>query len=267
MKKFQLFVILIALTLISCGEYQRLLKSDDAELKYSKAVEYFEKGDFMRASTLFDLVASYFKGTERSETVLNYLAKSYMGQKDYVSASEYYKTYVKTYPKGKYVIEAKYMIGYCEYLDSPDARFDQANTVNAIAALQEFVEIYPESNLVQDANKLLDEMTNKLAYKAYLNAKLYFNLGNYLGNNYESSVIAAQNALKNFPSTSYREELSMLILDAKYEQALQSFEEKKMDRYRNTVDEYYNFINEFPDGKFRKKADKIFNESKKVVKE
>jgi outer membrane protein assembly factor BamD len=110
-------------------------------------------------------------------------------------------------------------------------------------------------------------LTNKLAYKAYLNAKLYYNLGNYLGNNYESCVIAAQNALKNFPATSYREELTMLILEAKYEQAVQSFEEKKMDRYRNTVDEYYNFINEFPVGKFRKQADKIFNESKKIVKD
>jgi len=267
MKRFPLILLVVLVSLVSCGDYQKLLKSDDAELKYNKAVEYFEKGDFIRASTLFDLVASYYKGTERSETVLNYMAKSYMGQKDYTTASEYYKTYVKTYPKGKYVIEAKYMIGYCYYLDSPDARLDQTPTYSAISALQEFIEIYPEGERVPEANKLLEELTNKLAYKAYLNAKLYFNLGNYLGNNYESSVIAAQNALKNYPSTAYREELSMLILDAKYEQAVQSFEEKKMDRYRNTVDEYYNFINEFPEGKFRKHADKIFNESKKIVKE
>ncbi|MFZ4724608.1 MAG: outer membrane protein assembly factor BamD [Paludibacter sp.] len=267
MKRFPLILLVVFVSLVSCGDYQNLLKSDDAELKYNKAVEYFEKGDFIRASTLLDLVASYYKGTERSETVLNYMAKSYMGQKDYTTASEYYKTYVKTYPKGKYVIEAKYMIGYCFYLDSPDARLDQTPTYSAISALQEFIEIYPESERVPEANKLLEELTNKLAYKAYLNAKLYYNLGNYLGNNYESSVIAAQNALKNYPSTAYREELSMLILDAKYEQAVQSFEEKKMDRYRNTVDEYYNFINEFPEGKFRKHADKIFNESKKIVKE
>ena len=110
-------------------------------------------------------------------------------------------------------------------------------------------------------------MTNKLTYKAYLNAKLYYNLGNYLGNNYESAVITAQNALKKYPSTSYREELLMLILDSKYEQAVQSIEEKKSERYRNTIDEYYNFINEFPNGKFRKQADKVFNESKKIVKE
>lgn len=267
MKRFPIIILVVLLTLVSCGDYQKLLKSDDAELKYSKAVEYFEKGDFMRASTLFDAVSTYFKGTERSETVLNYMAKSYMGQKDYFTASEYYKTYVKTYPKGKYVIEAKYMIGYCYYQDSPDARLDQTATINAISAFQEFVEVYPESERVPEANKLLDEMTDKLAYKAYLNSKLYYNLGNYMGNNYEAAVIAAQNALKNYPATVYREELSMLILEAKFQQAVQSVEEKRLDRYRNTIDEYYNFINEFPNTKSKKQADKIFNESKKIVKE
>ena len=267
MKKNFFLILLVFLTLSSCTEYQKLLKSDDAELKYDKAVEYFNKGDFMRASTLFDAVATYYKGTDRSETVLNYMAKSYMGQKDYYSASEYYKTYVKTYPKGKYVVESKYMIGYCYYLDSPDPRLDQSPTISAIAALQEFIDVYPESERVPQANKLLDELTNKLAYKAYLNAKLYFNLGNYLGNNYESAVITAQNALKKYTSTSYREELIMMILESKFQEAEQSIEEKKMDRYRATIDEYYNYINEYPSGKFRKQADRIFNESKKIVKD
>ncbi len=267
MKTNSFLVLIVVLTLFSCSDYQKLLKSDDAELKYTKAVEYFDKGDFMRASTLFDAIATYYKGTDRSETVLNYMAKSYMGQKDYYSASEYYKTYVKTYPKGKYVVESKYMIGYCYYLDSPDARLDQSATINALTALQEFLDVYPESDRVSDANKLIEALTNKLAYKAYLNAKLYYNLGNYLGNNYESAVITAQNALKKFPSTSYREELIMLILDSKFEQAVQSIEEKKIERYRNAIDEYYNYINEYPTGKFRKQADRIFNESKKNVKD
>jgi len=267
MKKYLFFLLIVVLSFVSCGEYQKLLKSDDAELKYNKAVEYFDKGDFMRASTLFDAVASYYKGTDRSETVLNYMAKSYVGQKDFFSACEYYKTYVKTYPKGKYVVESKFMIGYCYYLDSPDARLDQAATNNAIAALQEFLDVYPESDKVPQANKLLEEMTNKLAFKAYMNAKLYYNLGNYMGNNYESAVITAQNALKKYPSTSYREELLMLMLDSKYEQAVQSVEEKKAERYRNAIDEYYNYINEFPTGKYKKQADRILSESKKIVKE
>lgn len=267
MKKFPFFLLIVVLSLVSCGEYQKLLKSDDAELKYNKAVEYFNKSDFMRASTLFDAVATYYKGTDRSETVLNYMAKSYMGQKDYVSASEYFKTYVKTYPKGKYSAESKYMIGYCYFMDSQEARLDQTATYSAIGALQDFLDSYPESERVQDANKLLDELNNKLAYKDYLNAKLYYNLGNYMGNNYESAVITAQNTLKKYPTTSYREELAMLILNSKYEQAVQSFAEKKIERYRSAIDEYYNYINEFADGKYKKQADKILNDSKKIVKD
>ncbi|MCE5330835.1 MAG: outer membrane protein assembly factor BamD [Bacteroidales bacterium] len=267
MKKYSFLLFVSLFIFASCGEYQKLLKSNDPELKYTKAVEYFDKGDFMRASTLFDEISAYYKGTERSETILNYIAKSYMGQKDYFSASEYYKTYIKTYPKGTYITEAKFMIGYCYYLDSPDARLDQTSTFNAIAALQEFIDIFPESERVAEAIKLLDEMINKLAYKEYLNSKLYFNLGNYLGNNYESAVITAQNALKKYPSTKYREEFALIILESKYQQAVQSIEDKKIDRYRNTIDEYYNYINEFPEGKMRKQADKIFNESKKIVKD
>ena len=261
MKKLQLFLLVAVLAFVSCGDYQKLLKSNDAELKYNRAVQYFDKKDFVRASTLFDAVSSYYKGTDKSESVLNYMAKSYIGQKDYFTASEYYKTYMKTYPKGKFAIESKYMIAFCYYQDSPDARLDQTATLQAIAAFQEFLELYPESERVGDANKLLEEMNNKLAYKAYLN------VGNYMGNNYESCIITAQNALKNFPSTIHREELSMLILESKYQLATQSFEEKKIERYRNTIDEYYNYINEFPQGKFKKQADKIFKESKKIAKD
>ncbi len=267
MKRNLLIISLSVILLASCSEYQKLLKSTDPELKYSKAVQYFEKGDFMRASSLFDEVTSYFRGTERSEEILNYLAKSYMGQKDYFTATEYYKTYTKTYPKGKYIDEAKYMIGYCYYLDSPDARLDQTSTMSAFSALQEFVDLYPQSPKVSEAYKLIEELKDKLAYKQFLSSKLYYNLGNYLWNNYESAVITAQNALKDYPDTKYREELLFIVLESKYQQALQSIQEKKIERYRNTIDEYYNFINEYPQSRFKRQAERIFNESKKIVKD
>ena len=266
MKKY-LSILLVTTLLVSCSEYQGILKSNDPELKYNKAIEYFEKEDFMRATTLFDEVARYYRGTERSELVLNYLARSYMGQKDYFTASEYYKTYVKTYPKGKFIIEARYMVGYCYYLDSPDARLDQTATHDAIRSFQEFLDFHPESERVPQVNKLLDELMNKLAYKELLTAKLYYNLGNYLGNNYLSAVIVAQNALLNYPSNEYREEFSYIILQSKYQQAVQSFEDKKIERFRDTIDEYYNYTNEFPEGKYRKEADKILADSRRTVKD
>jgi outer membrane protein assembly factor BamD len=266
MKKY-LSILLVATLLVSCSEYQNVLKSNDPELKYNKAVEYFEKDDFIRAATLFDEVARYYRGTERSELILNYLARSYMGQKDYFTASEYYKTYVKTYPKGKFITEARYMVGYCYYLDSPDARLDQTATYEAINAFQEFLDLHPESERVPQVNKLLDELMNKLAYKELLSAKLYYNLGNYMGNNYLSAVIVAQNALLNYPSNAYREEFFYIILQSKYQQAVQSFEDKKEERYRDTIDEYYNYTNEFPEGKHRKDADKILADSKRTIKD
>ena len=111
------------------------------------------------------------------------------------------------------------------------------------------------------------EIYRKLRAGGMESAILYYNLGNYLGNNYESCVITAQNALKDYPYTDYREELSILILRARHEMAIYSVEDKKMDRYRETIDEYYAFKNEFPESKYLKEAEKIFNESQKVIKD
>ena len=111
------------------------------------------------------------------------------------------------------------------------------------------------------------EIYRKLRASGMESAILYYNLGNYLGNNYESCVITAQNALKDYPYTDYREELSILVLRARHEMAIYSVEDKKMDRYRETIDEYYAFKNEFPESKYLKEAEKIFNESQKVIKD
>ena len=103
--------------------------------------------------------------------------------------------------------------------------------------------------------------------KEYLSARLYYNLGNYLGNNYQACVITAQNALRDYPYTNLREDLSILILRAKYELAVYSVEDRKMERYREAVDEYYAFKNEFPESKYLKEADRIFDEAQKVLKD
>ncbi len=264
MTKKGFIILLIGILTASCSEYQKLLKSTDPELKYQKAIEYFEKKDFVRAQTLFDDVSTYYKGTERSQDVLNYLARCYVGQKDYISAAEYYQIYLRNYPKGRYIIETRYMIGHCYYLDSPDARLDQAETKQAIEYLTQFIDLYPESPYVVEAQKELEEMYNKLAEKEYLSAKLYYNLGTYLGNNYASCIIVAKNALKNYPGNSYQEELSWLILQAKYQEVVNSIEEKKQERIRDAEDEYYNFLTEFPDSKHRKAAEKIGNNLDKM---
>lgn len=129
-----------------------------------------------------------------------------------------------------------------------------------------YLDYYPRGEKVKEAEEMIVNLQEKLAEKELLNATTYFNIGNYLGRNYfESAVITAQNALKSYPYTQKKEEFLMLILRARFQEAEESIREKKGDRYRNTIDEYYAYINEFPNGKFKKEADNIFNKASKYI--
>ena len=256
----------VAVVLLSgCGEYQKLLKSKDPDAKYQAALRYFNEQQYMRAQTLLDDVAVYYKGTERSEDVVCYLARCYIGNKDYATAAEYYEAYARNYPKGKYIVEARYQIGHCYYMDAPDARLDQDITRKAIQWLTQFVELFPESPYAQDAYKQIDELNDRLAEKEYYSANLYYNLGTYLGNNYLSCEITAKNAMKNYPNNSYQEELSWYILAAKYQQLINSVDSKRRERALETEDEYYNFKNDYPESKHLKEAEKMAKEIRRIL--
>lgn len=260
-----LSMLLCACFVVGCGEYQQILKIKDPDIKYQKALMYFEDKQYVKAQTLLDEVTSYYRGTDRSQDVLAYLSRSYMGQKNYSAAAEYYQAYIRNYPKGRYIIEARFQIGHCYYLDSPDARLDQAETKKAIEFFTQFIEFYPESPYAEQAYKEMGELYDKLAEKEYLSAKMYYNLGTYLGNNYLSAEIVAKNALKDYPTNKYQEELNWLILQSKYQQTINSLDDKKEDRARETEDEYYNFVTEYPNSKHVDSAKKILKEVQKIL--
>lgn len=263
MKKHLIALLFVGLTLVSCSEYQNILKSQDNNLKYDKAVDYFQAKKYANAIGLFDDISPAFRGTDRSELILNYLAQSYIGQKDYFSASDYYKTYIKSYPAGEYIQDARYMLGYCYYEISPDPRLDQTDTYQAIDVFQNYLDEFPQGTYATEASKYIDLLNDKLAKKAYLNAKLYYNLGTYMGDNYTAAIITADNALKTYPANKYREEFIYLVLQSKYEKAVLSTSDKINQRFQDVIDEYYNYTNEYPDGKHIKDATKIFNNAKK----
>lgn len=265
--KYLLFAVaLIGIINSGCSKYQKLLKSQDYEQWYTEAMKYYEEEDYTRAATLMGQLVNIYRGTDKSEEVNYVYANCLYGLHDFLTAGHYYREYVKNFPAGDYAEECQYMSAYCYYMRSPKPRLDQTTTEEAIQEFQLFINMYPNSARVEESTRLMDELRDKLVYKSYLSAKLYYNLGDYLGNNYQSAVIAAQNSLKDFPDTKYREELSFLILESKYIQAVNSVEEKKEERVRDTVDEYYSFVNEFPEGKFRKKADRIFEETETMIK-
>lgn len=263
MKKniFIVALLVAALGLTSCGEYNKLLKSTDYEYKYEAAKSYFAKGQYNRAATLLNELIAILKGTDKAEESLYMLGMCYYNEQDYQTAAQTFIQYYQVYPRGTYTELSRFHAGKALFLDTPEPRLDQSSTYKAIDELQMFMEYYPQSAKHQEAQQMIFELQDKLVMKEYLSAKLYYNLGNYMGNNYQSCVITAQNALKDYPYTNLREDLSILILRAKYELAVYSVEERKQERYREAVDEYYAFKNEFPESKYLKEAERIFSKS------
>jgi outer membrane protein assembly factor BamD len=264
MKKLLLFAgIIIACS--SCGEYNKILKSTDYDVKYSYAKKYFNQGKYVKSATLLEEVVTIFRGRAEAEESLYLLAQSYYGQKDYQTAADYFKMYYQTYPKGEFVELTRFYSGYGLYLDSPDPRLDQKQTYESIAQLQLYMEYYPQSEHAKQAQDILFELQEKLAYKELMSMRLYYNMGTYMGNNYRACVITGENALKDYPYSKYREEFIFLKIRAKYELALVSIEDRLQGRYRDVVDEYYNYTNEFPEGKYLKQVLRLYEHANKQI--
>lgn len=266
MRKY-IIAILAAAALTSCGEYQRAQKSTDYNYKFEYAKRAFEEKKFVQAATILTDCITVFKGTDRAEESLYLLALSYYENKDYLNSGAFFRTYYSRYPKGKYAENARFYSGYGYYLDSPEPQLDQTDTMKAIEELQGFLDYFPKSDKVSIAQNAIFELQDKLTLKELQNAQLYYNLGNYMGNNYESAVIVARNAIKNYPYSKYKEELEMLILKSRYQEASQSVAEKKADRFRDVIDEYYSFTNNYPESQYRKEADNILRIAQKHVQE
>lgn len=255
------------LLLCSCGEYSKAVKSRDIEYKYDFAKRAYDNKKYVQASTILTDLITPLRGGPHGEEALFLLAMSHYENQDYLNSALYFKTYYTRYPKGVYAELSRFYSGYGYYLSSPDPQLDQSNTIKAIEELQSFLDYFPRSDKVTLAQNAIFEMQDKLTLKELQNAQLYYNMGNFLGNNYEASIITSQNALKTYPYSKYREDFELLILKSKYQIAKQSVEEKKEERYRDVIDEYYSFVNNFPESKNITEAKNIYNIASKHVRE
>lgn len=273
MRKSIFTILLSAVVFSNCSDYNAVLKSDDYDYKYEAAKSYYTQGKFTKAYTVLEDVYMLMKGTDKGEESLYMLGMCYYNLKDYETASLYLDRYAKSYSKGTYTELARFYSAKANYLESPDERLDQSPTMTAINKLQEFLDFHPYSELKPQATNMIYELQDRLVLKEFDSAQLYYNLGSYTGNcsnggsNFQACIITAENALKTYPYTALREELYIMILRARYQLANRSVEEKLDERYRQTIDEYYGFKNEFPDSKYIKEADNIFKHASAHVKD
>jgi outer membrane protein assembly factor BamD len=274
MRKFFPIIIVSAMLLTGCAnEFNQVYKTSDYSYKYEYAKECFMKGKYTRAVTLLQDLVTLQKGTDNAQESLYMLAMAQYLGKDYESAAATFKKYYSSYPKGVYAEMAQYYIGQSLYMSTPEPRLDQSQTVAAISAFQDYLDLFPDAKYKETAQNRLFALQDKLVQKEFYSAQLYYDLGQYFGNctnggnNYEACIITAQNALKDYPYTSMREKFALLIMKSKYELAQQSIEEKKFERFQDAEDECYGFINEYPDSKSKSLAEKYISKCKEVTKD
>ena len=260
MKTLSIYIVLsLAILLISCDGYNRLLKSSNYELKLQKAQEYYGKGSYVKASALFEELIPVYKGSDKAEEIYYYFSYCNYYQGDYSLSQYHFKNYFRSFPTGKHAEECLFMNAYCYYLNSPVYKLDQTDTKNAMAELQNFIDLYPESTRIDSCNKINDLLRGKLEQKEHDIINQYFNIGDY-----KAAIASSKNFQKDFPESNFIDEMLFTTIDSYYLLAINSLETKKLERLNLAMESYLKLVDLYPKSSYRPKAESVYESCLKM---
>jgi outer membrane protein assembly factor BamD len=240
----------------SCSNFRKIEKSQDWRVKYEAGLNYYNKKDYYRASVLFESILPIVRGLPEGEKVQFYLAYCQYYDKLYLLASEQFRTFYETYGRSTLAEEARYMYAFSLYQASPNPNLDQSSSIDAMAAMQEFLNRYPTSKFRDKAVEIIFTTQDKLEKKGFENAYQYYKMRQY-----KAAIVALNNFKNNFPDSDYLERTYYLVVDAEYKLAQQSILSKQPERYKAVIEHYKEFLDKYPESKYLKDAEKLYAES------
>lgn len=259
MQKLLFFVVVVIL--VGCkSAYESTLASRDIAKKEKLAFELYEKGDFYKASDLFKSLIQDKKNGEDIEAMFFYYALCDYHLGDYGLAAYEFERLVQKFPRGECAEDAQFYIGLSNYQKSPPYFLDQDYTKRGIESFQLFLDKFPNSAKQDEVNTYVDELTNKLEYKMYKQAKLFYHMEEY-----KSSAVFFENLLNEFPDSEHAEEVNYLIADSHFKLAKKSIEDKKIERFNKAVKASNYFDSKYKESTYTKKVAGIKADSKDEV--
>jgi outer membrane protein assembly factor BamD len=252
----RLAIIFFALLVLSsCGEFNKALKSTNVDYKQEVAEKYYAAENWERAIPLLEELIVLRRGTAMSERVnyMHAMANFKMG--DHTLAAYYLANFVRTFPTSQYAEEAAFLSAYCHYRNSPNYELDQTETRSAIDQLQLFMVRYPGTALRDSCNSLIDNLRTKLEVKAYHGASQYYRMRNF-----QASGVAFRSFVRDWPNSRFREDAMLLLLRSDHQLALNSVEEKRLERVQEAIRSYHNFADAFPQSVVLSDANRIHRE-------
>jgi outer membrane protein assembly factor BamD len=254
-----LIVSILLFILSSCNRQQeRAMKSADKDYILKVANENFEKKKWRNALALYERLSNLVAGTDDAPNVVYNSAYANYYDKNYKLAGNQFKNFATTFPQDKRVEDASYMSALCYYQGSMDYNLDQTSTELAINELQNFINNYPDSEKAKNINELIDELTYKLEFKAYENARQYFKMADY-----KAANVAFDNVLDDFPSTKLRSKIYDYILKSRFELATNSVYDLKKDRIESALSFSKQIEREMPNSENEKTALDLRNKLEK----
>ncbi|MDX1272393.1 outer membrane protein assembly factor BamD [Bizionia paragorgiae] len=256
-----LFYILITfLVFSSCTEYQKALKSEDIALKFTKGEELYNAGKYSKANRLFEQIIPSYRGKPQAEKLMFLNASASYEMEDFYVSSYHFERFVSAYPNSEKLEEATFKSAKSYYELSPVYSKDQAETITALEKLQEFVNIFPESQYLSEANKMVKELDYKLEKKAFEIAKQYNRISDY-----KASIAAFDSFIIDFPGTEFREEALFYRYDSAYQLAMKSVEYKKKERLEAAKKYYISFKKDYANSEFLEAATDKLNDIEKEL--
>ena len=245
-------VTFLLISLFSCNEYQNLLKSDNNSEKFREAENFYNSGDFKRANRLFEDVLPFYRGKPQAERLIFFHASTYYNLKMYYLSAAQFENFTKSYPKSEKLEEAIFMIAKCYYMLSPTHSLDQKDTNTAIEKLQIFINNYPSSIYVQEANNFISELQEKLEKKEFEISKQYYTIRDY-----KAAIRSVDNFIGEFAGTKYREEAMYYKFLSSYEIAINSIQSKKIERLKDLKQLHSSIIKYYPETIFLEQLSSI----------
>ncbi len=252
MKKI-LSIILITILFCSCSEYQKALKNEDVAVKFDLATKKYDLGKYNKAIRLFEQIAPAYRGKPQAEKMFYMFAQSYYKTKQYYLSGYQFESFVSSYPKSDKVEEAAFLAAKSFSKLSPVYSLDQTDTSKAITKLQDFIDLYPNSTYLAEANTVLKSLTDKIEKKIYENAKGYHTISDY-----KSALVALDNFISDYPGTPYKEQALFYRFDSAYQLAINSVPSKMEERLKNAVVAHSNLMKFNANTSYKEKADEMF---------
>ncbi len=242
------------------SDFERIRLSGDTTRIYNKAIELYDRGEYQKSQTLFELIINNFRGQKEAEDLYFKYAYTHFHLKNYILAAYYFNNFSTTYSLSTLKEEADFMAAFSNYRMSPQYRLEQSYTQKAIDGLQDFVNAYPRSERVPECNQLIDGLRAKLEKKAFSEAKLYYDLRQY-----QAALHTFENLLKDFPETRDAELVRYLMVDAAYAWAKNSVVDKQAERYEKTLEFARLFRVKYPNSQFIEELARTESETRKAL--